>query len=115
MSTINFDLSEPDVANMVNQWEAGGKYRVELNITLGSNDGKTASATVDEVSDYGDASESDASEDTEEDQMPPETAPTPTEAEAGAMEEMGSMMGSGQEQRQTPKAVVIAMMGKKKK
>lgn len=50
---LTLDVTDPDVSEMVANWEDGGKYTVELAITQVSNDGTTFTATVDEVMDYG--------------------------------------------------------------
>lgn len=42
-------------SDMTGEWEKGGKYRVELIITQTSDPGQPFTATVDEVTDYGDA------------------------------------------------------------
>lgn len=54
MGTLTLQI-DPEVQDMVSQWEDGGKYYVTLEITQTSNDGKTFTATVDEVTDYGDS------------------------------------------------------------
>lgn len=48
-------LDSAEFQEMVGQWQNGGKYYVTLEITQTGNDGKQFTATVDEVTDYGDS------------------------------------------------------------
>lgn len=52
-NTLTLDSQEFN--EMVSQWQDGGKYYVTLEITQTGNDGTTFTATVDEVTDYGDS------------------------------------------------------------
>lgn len=52
-NTLTLDSKE--FTEMVGAWANGGKYYVTLEITQTANDGKTFTATVDEVTDYGDS------------------------------------------------------------
>lgn len=47
-------LEDADYSEMTGAWAKGGKYRVELTITQTSDPGQPFTATVDEVTDYGD-------------------------------------------------------------
>jgi hypothetical protein len=52
------DTSDPAVAEMIAGWEEGGVYRIELMATQGPAKGSLVEFDVDEITDYGDATES---------------------------------------------------------
>lgn len=62
MSQLILDTSDPAVAEMVAQWEEGGVYSIELNITQGPTKGSLVRFDVNEVTNYGDAEPAAASE-----------------------------------------------------
>lgn len=74
MNQLSLDESYSD---MTGGWVKGGKYRVELIVTQLSDTGQPFTATVDEVTDYGDV-------DTEE--VVEEVAPTVKPAKPSAKE-----------------------------
>lgn len=72
------DRSDPEVAEILDQWQEGGQYRIELTITQGPTTGTETTFSVDGITDYGDAMP--AEEAGEESGEPPKGSPPPPEA-----------------------------------
>lgn len=49
------DRSDPEVAEILDQWQEGGQYRIELTVTQGPTTGTETTFNVDGITDYGDA------------------------------------------------------------
>lgn len=57
-STLVLDTSDPAVAEVVSQWEEGGRYSIQLTVVQGPTDpagGTEVPFVVEEITDYGDA------------------------------------------------------------
>lgn len=75
MSKLILDLSSPDVAAMVSEWQEGGRYQVELLVTQGPTKGNLVEFDVEEITDYGDSEEVEEVESEEGEEAP---VPEPT-------------------------------------
>lgn len=52
-STLNLDLADPEVAEVVSQWREGGRYFITLEVVQGPTEGTMVSFPVDDITDYG--------------------------------------------------------------
>lgn len=71
------DRSDPEVAAILDQWQEGGQYRIELTVTQGPTTGTETAFQVDGITDYGDAM---APEETGEEAGEPPKGSRPPEA-----------------------------------
>lgn len=65
-STLILDSADPEVADIVNQWQEGGQYQVTLSITQGKTTGTKTQFMVDAITDYGEAGAMESEEEGEE-------------------------------------------------
>lgn len=55
MSQLILDTSDPEVSEIVSQWEEGGRYRIELEVVQGPSKGALVPFNVEAITDYGDS------------------------------------------------------------